>query len=361
MITHPEIYKIDSTGKTRVWYLEQIGSQYRTVAGILGGNLVTSEWTICSGKQGRDDIQQADFEVEAAYKHKLTREYHRTLDTIGAGAHFFKPMLAKEYAGWQGPCFVQPKLDGARCIATKDGLFSRQGKPFVSVPHIFEALRPIFEYDPSVVLDGELYNHDLRNDFGQIMSLVRQSKPTADDLARSEQLVQYHIYDMPSHSGVFSDRTYSLRVLRATRLPEAHGNSLQLVKTEFVTDPDQLDDVHANAMADGYEGTMVRLNQPYEQKRSKHLLKRKEFRTEEFEVVSIDEGLGNWSGVAKSVTCRLPDGRTFGAGIKGTRERAAELLGETHKEVTVRFFEYTPDGIPRFPVVIDFHPTGRTD
>ena len=72
----------------------------------------TSEWTSCTGKQGRNDVEQADFEVAAAYKHKLTREYHAALDAIAGGAHFFKPMLAKEYTGWQGPwTWVRDSLD----------------------------------------------------------------------------------------------------------------------------------------------------------------------------------------------------------------------------------------------------------
>lgn len=351
-----QIYKLDTKGKTRVWSQEQDGARFRTIAGILGGNLVESDWTVCVGKQGRSDVEQAAFEVAANYKNKLTREYHSSIEDIGGGAHFFKPMLAQTYTGWQGICYAQPKLDGARCIATKDGLFSRQGKPWVSVPHIWEALKIVFLHNPEVILDGELYNHDLKDDFGQIMSLIRQSKPTAEDFAKSAAMVQYHVYDLPSLDAKFSVRTAVVN--EAVNM--AKSNCLVDVATRMISTSEELDQFHADQIANGYEGSMVRLDKPYEQKRSKSLLKRKEFMTEEFPIVSIDEGLGNWSGVAKSVTCRLPDGRTFGAGIKGTKERAAALLGETWGEATVRFFEYTPDGVPRFPVVIDFH-NGRTD
>lgn len=356
---HREIYKLDTKGKPRVWFIESETTQprYRTVAGILDGNLVTSEWTTCTGKQGRSDAEQVDFEVEAAYKHKLTREYHTTLQASQAGAHFFKPMLAHEYrpALFQ-PCYAQPKLDGARCIATREGLFSRQGKPFLSVPHIFEALEPVFRHNPEVILDGELYNHELRDDFGQIMSLVRKSKPTADDLQQSRQLIQYHVYDMPHLPHTFGTR--SAAVNEAVNM--ARSSFIKEVATRKTLTAAELDQFHADQIANGYEGSMVRLDTPYEQKRSNNLLKRKEFKTEEFPVLCIEEGEGNWSGVAKSVECALPDGRAFGAGIKGTRERAAELLHETWTHCTVRFFEYTPDGVPRFPVVIDFH-NGRVD
>src|SRR3546814_20825511 len=87
------IYKLDSKGKTRVWSMERDGSRHRTVAGILDGKLVVSEWTQCVGKQGRTDEEQAQFEIDAAYKHKFTREYHERFEHIGGGAHFFKPKL----------------------------------------------------------------------------------------------------------------------------------------------------------------------------------------------------------------------------------------------------------------------------
>ena len=175
--------------------------------------------------------------------------------------------------------------------------------------------------------------------------------------AKSAALVQYHVYDMPSSDKPFSTRTAlvneALAICKALCLVD--------VPTRVIGTAAELDQFHEDYVTNGYEGSMVRLNLPYEQKRSKSLLKRKEFLTDEFPIVSIDEGLGNWSGVAKSVTCRLPDGRTFGAGIKGTKERAAALLHETHAEATVRFFDYTPDGVPRFPVVIDFHGAGRAE
>lgn len=349
-----EIYKLDTKGKTRIWSQEREGSRYRTNAGILGGTMVTSGWTECIGKQGRNDYEQAAFEVAANYQNKLTREYHSSLDDIGGGAHFFKPMLAQTYeaAKFQRG-YGQAKLDGMRCIATKDGLFSRQGKPIVSVPHISNALKHTFKVHPDLVIDGEIYSHELREDFGQLMSLARQTKPTAEDLAKSATL-EYHVYDLPTGSD-FSER---LDLMEFLIVPST--GPIKLVPTQAIGTPDDYDDFHAECLAAGYEGSVFRLDQPYEQKRSKSLLKRKEFLTEEFPIFSIDAGLGNWSGVAKSVTCRLPDGRTFGAGIKGTKERAASLLGESWDQATIRFFEYTPDGVPRFPVVIDFH-NGRTD
>lgn len=121
---------------------------------------------------------------------------------------------------------------------------------------------------------------------------------------------------------------------------------------------EMLDQLYADYIQDGYEGQMVRIDAPYEQKRSKNLLKRKEFQDAEFTLIGLEEGLGNWAGYAKRAIFRLKDGREFGAGIRGSQEFCKALLNErdTHinKPATVRFFNYTPDGVPRFPVVTEF-------
>ena len=108
---------------------------------------------------------------------------------------------------------------------------------------------------------------------------------------------------------------------------------------------------------------MVRLDEKYENKRSKHLLKRKEFITEEFEVVSMEEGQGNWSGHTKRFILRLADGREVGAGVRGNQDQLSKLWEsqETPTWATLRYFDLTPDGIPRFPVVIDYGVGERDD
>lgn len=360
-MTHDHIYKRDSKGLLRVWYIEQDGSRYRVHSGLNDGTLAATGWTQAVGKQGRSDLAQADAEITSAYEHKLTREYHRTIDETSNGAHFFKPMLAKEFTGWQPGWYevvVQPKLDGIRCIATAAGLFSRQGKPILAVPHIHAQLKPLFDYYPQLVLDGELYNHEYKDDFNAIVSIVRKQNPTADELELAEAKIQYHVYDVPSNNS----RCTKMRLdaLHQELIDLDLRGAIELVPTSKLVNADEVDLLYSRYLEAGYEGQMVRLPGTYEQKRSKLLLKRKEFQDAEYEIVSIEPGEGNWAGVAKAVRCRLPDGRIFGAGIRGNRERAAELLGETHNVATVRFFALTPDGVPRFPVVTQFHGAERT-
>lgn len=360
---YDSIYKIDSKGKTRIWYMEQNDDRYRTWDGTQGGKIKASEWRIAiptnvGRSNERDGVAQAAFEIEAQYKTKLEKDYHPTLDAAqSGGSHIFEAMLAEKYKTFQ-PGFAQPKLDGFRCIAKKDGLWSRSGKPFVSSPHIMEALAPLFEEYPDLILDGELYNHELRDNFDEIQSLITvksDKKLTPEHYENTRAMVQYHVYDIPSLKGnLFEDRYEFLRSLY-NQFEAIDASPIQLVETKRIESEEQFDILHGEWLEAGYEGSMWRNNTPYENRRTKNLLKRKDFIDEEFELVTIEEGQGNWAGVAKRVTARLPDGRTFGAGIKGTRERAAELLHEKHNVVTIKYFQLTPDGVPRFGVATKFH------
>lgn len=363
MQTFPTIYKKDSKGKLREWRMEVDGDQYRTVSGLADGQQVTSAWKKAKPKNiGKVNAttgeEQAIAEVEALYTKRLTREYHERVEDIDI-KRFFKPMLATKWQDrlskvkYSEGVYTQPKLDGVRCLAkiTKDGLFSREGKKFVSVPHISKELETFFQQNPDAVLDGELYNHNLKDDFDEIISLVKKTKPTAEDLIASEKMVEYHVYDYPSLGTCkFSDRYKALLDLFALH----NFNSIVLVDTKEVSSEAEVNVQHEKYLEAGYEGTMIRLDQPYQQKRSNFLMKYKEFEDKEFEIIAIEEGQGNWAGYAKRVIFRLEDGRTCGAGLKGNQAFCRQLLKEADqyvgKQATIKYFKRTPDGMPRFPV-----------
>lgn len=366
------LYTTDSKGKTRWWKMEQDGPRFRTVSGLLDGKAVESEWTECFPKNvGRANAttaeEQCSAEILSLYTKKLDRKYHTAEDFKAAGSSagykFQGPMLATKYESFPGPCYSQPKLDGYRSTADATaGLLSRQGKPWRH-DHILDALAPVFAAFPGIVLDGELYNHDLKDDFNELGSLIKKDKRTPEQDAKTREVVQYHVYDILSHPGTFIERTHVLREI----LDELDGESpVKFVRTDQVGSEDELNELYASYMEDGYEGQMVRLQHTtYEGngKRSKGLMKRKEFFDEEYEVIEVHEGKGNWAGHAKAVTFRMPDGRLTEngehpkAGIKGTKEFAKELLANWRKYegVTIRSFLKTPAGIPRFGVAYGWH------
>ena len=363
----PTLYKRDSTGKIREWtqsYQTGITPGTFTISGVKNGKMVKSGLNSSEAKNvGRSNAttadEQAQKEAEAKWQINLDGEYFQTIDSVDTYDKF-KPMLAQDYTkrpqdfGWS-----QPKLDGIRCIARKDGLYTRAGKEITTCDHIFQELKPFFESQPNMILDGELYNHELKSDFNKITSLVRKVKPSSLEKEECYKLVQYHVYDVydPSFKEWnFEQRIHFVHIMIS-------GKTCKAVETTQTKTQDQLDALYSAYTEHGYEGQMVRNNTPYENKRSKNLLKRKEFITEEFNVLEVMEGDGNWAGYAKHFRLELGDGREFKSGVRGNFDTLKELLNNPDKPtwVTVRYFEKTPDGIPRFPVVIDWGTGERTD
>jgi DNA ligase 1 len=252
---------------------------------------------------------------------------------------------------------IQPKLDGIRCLVSKDSCKSRNGRDIVSVPHIVQELSKLVE--SGITFDGELYNHSLKADFNKITSLVKKTKPSKDDLKESEELVQYHIYDIVM-DGDFVTRSNFL----ISYFNDFIFDYCKLVPTDNVASHEEIEEQMKEYLEGGYEGAIIRKDSGlYEHKRSKNLLKFKEFQDEEFTVLDIQEGLGNWSGKAKRIVCRdEKNGIDFEAGVKGNFEFTADLLKNKDeyvgKPVTVRYFNRTPDNVPRFGVAYTFWPDG---
>lgn len=384
MPSEPDVlYTRDASGQVRFWYCEfhpEDPSRYRSVSGLQasaelyrGGYRSTTGWTQAEPKNvGRSNattaVEQAALEVEALYRQKLDRKYAKR-EEDASRHHFFAPMLAQKYTSfdevrWRRPLprrvYTQPKLDGIRMVASAEGMTSRQGKPF-HLPHLWDQLRAVFEEHPDLVLDGELYNHELRDDFNQIVSLVKRSTRSEAEEELCRRLIQYHVYDLPSHSGDFSARHDALREVFVL---DTKAPSVRVVNAVPCSSSSEVDEQYSRALMAGFEGQMVRTDEPYEVgKRSWSLMKRKEFQDEEFPISRVLEGQGNWAGYAKMVEFVLPGDRRLEngerpkAGIKGSKEFTAKLLSDHghFRSVTVRYFAMTPGGIPRFPIAVDWH------
>ena len=361
----PILYSRTSTGAIQQGQIIVTDDKFCTVEGQKDGKLTTSLPTVCKGKNigkanetsGED---QAEKEAKAKWQKKIDGGYHEDINDIDTET-FYEPMLAHKYGEHEFafPCASQPKLDGMRCVCRKDGMWSRNGKKIVSAPHIRAALEPLFRANPSLILDGELYCDKLKNDFNKIISLVKKSKPDADDLKESADTIQYWIYDLPSSAkNGFKQRTQELRGLLSNStmewLVDGVPKCIVYVDTTFVHDQAQLDELYGKYLDHGFEGQMVRTeNGLYQNKRSKNLLKRKEFIDEEYEVLDVVEGEGGRAGTAGYLVLKLGDGRTFKSNIKGPFPYLKKLLLDRKellgKIVTVKYFQLTPDGIPRFP------------
>jgi DNA ligase-1 len=354
------IYKKTKTGATQEWTIEVVDNKYRTHSGQVGGAITTNEWTVVYGKNvgkanGTTDSEQALKEAEAKRTKKLESGYFEDVNNINE-KQYFEPMLAAKWEDYkdkiQYPIFSQPKLDGIRCIVTKDGMFSRNGKPIISAPHIRTALDKLFKHEPDLILDGELYADKFANDFNKIVSLVKKTKPTEADLKESSKNIEYHVYDVPSVDETFNGRWRELDEL-ALDFP----NCVKKVETHIITEEFYITDWYENYIERGYEGQMLRMNSKYENKRSKSLLKHKSFVDEEYTILDIVEGEGNRTGTAGYMVFETVEGKRFKSNVKGTWEETAEMLKSKKeligKQATIKYFNLTPDGIPRFPFVIN--------
>lgn len=357
-----QLYKIDTKGKNRVWYIEKDDTKYRTHSGLMDGKITASGWIFSEekniGKANHTSIsEQVNIEVFAEYeKKKYQGKYHETLEKAGGGAKFFEAMLAHKYDPKKHtnfPYVSQPKLDGVRCLTSRFNMQTRNGKPFTSCPHILAELESFFLDNPDVVLDGELYNHDMADEFEKIISLVRKTKPKDEDIIATAKHVQYHVYDVITPKEMsFSDRYELINTLSGM-------NSVKVVHAEIVEDVESLNRLMEKYLFERYEGQMVRVDEvPYEHKRSKTLLKNKEFEDGEYLIVDIIEGVGSWAGMAKSVEILLPDGEVQSSGMRGNYEFAKKILDNREKllktEVTVRYQGKTTYGKLRFPIVTHF-------
>ena len=271
-----------------------------------------------------------------------------------------KPMLAykvgKKDVDWSGKVFIQPKLDGVRCVFTKDGAFSRTGKQFKNLAHLEYDLKDFFKQYPHMILDGELYNHALKDDFEKIISLVRKTKPTEDDRRDAQHLVQYHVYDwIPSDDFVTKDITYEHRYdwLR-NKLPIARSMTLIANTTvDSIEEAKMLHDVH---LAQGYEGSMLRTNGFYEQKRSYNLQKFKDFHDTEATIIGYEAGKGKREGTLGKFFMQDDEGNQFGCppGKGYSYKDLAYILDNIHdyigQRATFTYFQRTQAGSYRHPL-----------
>jgi DNA ligase-1 len=364
MKSREKLYKIDTKGNVRVWWMQYTDEAYRTCSGIQDGAIVESGWQYPTeknvGKVNATTIaEQVESEVASKYEARMYQgKYHPSIEQAKKGAKFIECMLAEKFDPKKTndyPYYSQPKLDGVRCLVSEDGMQTRNGNVFVSSPHIQESLQTFFEKFPDYILDGELYNHDLKADFEKIISLARKTKPTKDDLSESRELVQYHVYDVITPDPM----TYKERMTFIQENVLDLFASIHVVPTAVVNDLEEAEIKLGEYLEAGYEGQMLRKSEAaYEHRRSKSLLKHKMFEDAEYEIVELIEGKGNWQGYVKAVEIRLPDGSTQQSGMRGNFDFAKKLFEDRDSyvgtEVTIRYQNKTSDGKLRFPVAVAF-------
>jgi len=263
----------------------------------------------------------------------------------------------KKPIDWSENVFMQPKLDGVRCVIklgdnNEVQAFSRTGKPWLNIAHITNSLHYFFTQNPDTILDGELYNHDLRDDFEKIISLVRKQKPTPSDKAEASKLVQFHCYD---YIETVMNQPYGYRMNQLAE-SDMYSYCVKYVPTNLVFRMDDARVYHAGNLANGYEGSILRLDKPYQQKRSYNLQKFKDFQDTEALIVGYEEGKGKREGTLGKFLMQDDDGNKFGCppgkgynykDLANILDNIGDYIGQ---RATFTYFERTQYGSYRHPL-----------
>jgi ATP-dependent DNA ligase len=346
-----KLYKTTKTGATQEWEISvrHVDGDWTLITrfGQVGGAIQETTDVIKSGKNlGKANEttveQQAYNEALARWEKQVKKGYTENIgeETKLGGV---SPMLAqswdKHHSKIKFPAYIQPKLDGTRCLAIIDEnqsvtLWSRTRKPITSSPHIIKELSK--KVKGPVVLDGELYNHSYKDKFEELISLIRQTTP-----ADNHTDIQYHVYD------VVTDEPFALRNERVGNLIKDFGY-VKRVETVLVN---YIDD---RFLDEGYEGTIVRNSSGLYDigHRSFDLQKVKVFEDAEFEIVGVKEGRGKLAGHG-IFTLKCPAGE-FDAKLDGKLDNLKDIWENKDKYIgkllTVKYQGLTAYGIPRFPV-----------
>jgi len=361
--TFPTLYKKSSTGKITEWTIvadAKVGGDafYEVTFGYTDGKKQSTSVNVDEGKNlGKSNettpYTQACAEAESKWEKQKDKGYCKNIQSTSIKP--LSPMLAHKYDDHKKkvvwPCYWQKKIDGCRNLAYRlpDGtimLQSRQGKPFKAMVHLAQEIDKILPKDSKLVLDGELYVHG--EEFQELIHLIKRDEPCEDS-----QKIEYHVYDCydPDNPNMtFTERANTLLTLK-------FNGKIKLVETGIVNNDKEVWEAHSKATNDGYEGIMLRnALAPYKLGyRSHDLLKVKEFKEEEFEIVGGYQNKGKCEDQC-TLICQTKDGTEFGVKPDGDSKQREWYWNNLDKIkgqlLTVKFFSYTTSEhpVPRFPV-----------
>lgn len=376
---------------------------------------IQNKFTTCEPKNvGRANEttaeEQACLEAVSKWEKQYRLGYRPTVDELSTGEQF-SPMLAadatKKNHMIDYPCYVQPKLDGLRCLVTFDEngepIFNSRGnKVYPLQGEIVTQIKFLQESTGYPMFDGEVYLHGLS--LQKIISLTKKwrthediekelDKDLAADHKRRDKAIadnkkeyknfsgnfvsvaviperddnryggyesadlQFHIFDVPNKDKVWFDvnsrdgRMFDLKESYNT-VVELCLDSLEVVQGCMLSTEQEVRDSIAIYMQTSYEGSIIRnFKGKYEfGQRSNDLLKWKLFQTDEALVESVEEDK-NLEGI---LYCKLKTGVKFKCKMKGTHaERSTSQMKKLiNKFITFSYQTLTDDGVPQFPVAL---------
>jgi DNA ligase 1 len=363
------LYKRSETGAVITWDIWTEDNVICTRYGQDNGAMQESRREVYDGtnvgrSNERGPVEQAEFEAAALWRTKQEKGMYTTdISKIDSEIKIMfhggiKPMKCMKYGDKlpKYPCYIQPKINGIRCIAVKDNtgtvkLYFSGGKEITTMEHIvkeLEKVMPIY-----TIWDGELYTHGL--ELNEINGIVKANINMHSEDTR--QYINFNVFDMiPDYNCISSWSEKFRDRFKPLALYNKDVESVRIVHTILVESKEDADRHYVRFVKKGYEGMIYRsANGPYEQKRSKWILKRKDFKDDEFLIIGCKYGKGKLEGLIVSFRCSC-DGGEFDAPINGSYEYLAELTDDYRlwegKFATVRYLELSEYGIPQIPKCI---------
>jgi DNA ligase-1 len=290
----------------------------------------------------------------------------------------FRPMLAvnmDKVKSQPNQRVMSEKLNGCRCLVFGGVAYSRSLKPLPNrkLQEFCKANAAMLEGADGEVLSGDRYDKDILN---KSVSFCMSEDNTANFMY---YIFDVYLPDYPTASWYNRNHLFSESIINAKLINATWLQHYPVESDEALMHFEKI------LLDKGAEGVMVRdVNAAYKCNRSgvrePELQKVKRFTDDEFKVVGYEQFETNQNelqrderGYAKrstskdgkqlvealgSLVCALADGRTFNVGSGFTESQRFSLwqirdslVGRLAK---VKFFQYSPDGIPLLPVFLDF-------
>jgi DNA ligase-1 len=264
---------------------------------LTGHDAIGAIHTFIDGHSNKDNIEELIYCI--LDKDLKTRAGDKIINkAIPDHIPEFSVALADKYESklvdWKDGWYVSRKIDGARCIAIVDSngdatFYSRTGKGFDTLGVVRDGIKNLNVTD--VVLDGELclVDDNGNEDFQGVMKQLKKKDHTIPNPS-------FKIFDILTHDEFYNkkgekNRPYSIRYnnLRAI-MRDNTCTCLSVLGQELIKDDDHFAEWTKRGNDYGWEGVMLRADEPYKGKRSKELLKVKKFFDDEYEVVDVEMG-----------------------------------------------------------------------
>ncbi len=367
-------------------YIDNMHNQQKayiyTEYGILNGKVIISACTEILGKNiGRanqtSNLRQAIQQSESMINKKIQAGYCFASSENNQTQESIYPMALDLYSKYKDkieyPVYIQPKLDGIRCLVLKEEnngninskILSRRLHDIEGFSAVKEECERLFKLSKDIdnfdinFLDGEFYIHG--KPLQEISGIVRKQLSEVE-VNEDKESLEYHIFDVCLKEDLkFNNR---FKLLSSLIKNAGELKKIKLVKCETVTSEQEGDQIFSEYISKGYEGIVYKSNTVYEsstsrEKRSKFYLKRKKQMDEEFIIVSFDEGKGKSKGTAVFVL-KTPEENEFKCVITGDLEYRKNIYNMCKKDFSkfkgklakVKFDDYSKNMTPVRGVIV---------